>query len=72
MREKKIDFIPYTVYQDICRAHEITAEQDQKTLIGFLHDLGLVLHYRDHPILEDTNVLNPEWVTGGVYAIINH
>lgn len=66
------DYIPYTHYQDLCRTHEITAEQDQKTLLGFLHDLGAVLHFLDHPILEENNVLNPAWVTGGVYAIINH
>jgi len=71
MSEGRVDFLPYTRYQEICAAHDVTKAEDQKTLIGFLHDLGIVLHFRDHPILEDTNVLNPEWVTQGVYAIIN-
>src|SRR5262249_7603623 len=46
----------------------------QTTLIRFLHDLGVVLNFNDedNPYkLKDTTILNPEWVTDGVYAIIN-
>jgi len=60
------DYIPYSEYQRMCEAQDID-EQSQETLIGFLHDLGIVLHFPEYP----TNVLNPEWVTTGVYKIIN-
>jgi internalin A len=32
--------------------------------------LGLALHFGKDPRLHDTRVLNPGWVTGGVYAVI--
>lgn len=65
------DYISYRRYQTMCEEENIPDDISRETLIGFLHDLGIVLHFRDHPILEDTNVLNPEWVTRGVYKILN-
>ncbi len=65
------DFIPYEAYLDICQAHGVTDERSQRTLIGFLHDLGIVLNFQDDPRLEDTNILNPQWVANGVYRILN-
>lgn len=66
------DFISYDWYQEICEEAGIRSEKDQKTLIGFLHDLGVVLNYRDDPRLEETSILNPEWVTNAVYKILNN
>jgi internalin A len=66
------DFISYEKYQDLCQKIDINNPQDQKTLIGFLHDLGIILNFQDDQRLQDTNVLNPEWVTSGVYDILNN
>jgi internalin A len=66
------DYIPYESYLELCREHRITDERSQRTLIGFLHDLGIVLNFQDDPRLEDTNILNPRWVTNGVYRILNN
>lgn len=71
LEEMEENFISYEYYQRLCETENITDETSQRTLIGFLNDLGIILHFRDHPILEDTNVLNPEWVTKGVYQILN-
>ena len=71
LESMKDDFISYEGYQRMCETVGIQDEVSQRTLIGFLHDLGVVLHYQDHPILEDTNILNPEWVTKAVYQILN-
>jgi internalin A len=65
------DFIPYSEYEVLCNEGGITDETSQSTLIGFLHDLGSVLNFRDDPRLQETNILNPEWVTNGVYRILN-
>ncbi len=65
------DYISQEEYEEMCRSQGIDDEQSQRTLLVFLHDLGIVLHYQDHPILGDTNILNPEWVTKGVYQILN-
>ncbi len=63
------DFVPYHEYLHMCEAEGVGDDLSQRTLIGFLHDLGVVLNFQDDPRLEETNILNPEWVTGGVYRI---
>ena len=65
------DYIPYAEYIQICRSKGIVNEDNQRTLIGFLHDLGVMLNFQDDRRLEDTNILNPVWVTNGVYQILN-
>ncbi len=65
------DFISYGEYIGICFQNQIPEEQNQTQLIGLLHNLGLVLNFRDHPILQSTNVLNPAWVTEGIYALLS-
>jgi len=70
IEDMKCDYIPYPDYVKLCEERGIN-EQSQQTLIGFLHDLGVVLNFRDDPRLEDTNILNPVWVTNGVYQILN-
>jgi small GTP-binding protein len=66
------DYISYTEYEGLCQSQEVTDERSQQTLIGFLHDLGVVLNFREDLRLQDTNILNPEWVTNGVYRILNY
>ncbi|WP_292733885.1 COR domain-containing protein [Nostoc sp. JL31] len=65
------DFISYNRYIGICHENKIPEEQNQEQLIDLLHRLGLVLNFRDHPILRDTNVLKPNWVTEGIYALLS-
>jgi internalin A len=65
------DFISYSKYACICEKKTISEEPNQEQLIDLLHRLGLVLSFRDHPILQSTNVLNPDWVTQGIYALLS-
>ncbi len=65
------DFISYSQYACICALNQIPEEHNQEQLIGLLHNLGLVLNFRDHPILQSTSVLNPDWVTQGIYALLS-
>ncbi|MDF5706441.1 MAG: COR domain-containing protein, partial [Nostoc sp. S4] len=65
------DFISYNRYIGICYENKIPEEQNQEQLIDLLHRLGLVLNFREHPILKDTNVLKPNWVTEGIYALLS-
>jgi len=71
--EEARQYISYERYVEMCEAAGVKDSASQETLIGFLHDLGVVLNFRDDPdmLLEETNVLNPEWVTNGVYQILN-
>jgi internalin A len=65
------DFITEGRYATMCAKHQITAETDQKQLLRLLHNLGIVLNFEDHPILQSTNILNPHWVTEGIYALLS-
>ncbi|HEY5729424.1 MAG TPA: COR domain-containing protein, partial [Anaerolineales bacterium] len=65
------NFITQDKYLNLCGANDVGDETSQHTLIGFLHDLGVVLHFQDDPRLEALGILNPQWVTNGVYKILN-
>jgi internalin A len=65
------DYIEYHQYKQICTDKRISDDQSQKTLVGFLHDLGIALNFSEDPRLQQDSVLNPEWVTNGVYSILN-
>ena len=68
-REK--NFIAQDEYLSLCGTNEITDETSRHALIRLLHDLGVVLHFQDDPRLEALGILNPQWVTNGVYKILN-
>jgi len=64
------NFISIDAYKEICMKEDITEKTDQDTLVDFLNDLGVILHFNDFELL-DTHVLEPKWVTNAVYRIIN-
>lgn len=64
------DTLPYENYVELCQAEGIYHEAAQRTLARFLHDLGAALNFQDDRRLAGTHVLNPEWVTGGIYTIL--
>ncbi len=67
-----VNWLPLRRAQDTLWSVLKTSDDfSHRNLIRFLHDLGIALNYQDHPILQDRNILNPEWVTGGVYKILN-
>jgi internalin A len=63
------DYVSYETYLAVCRSNGVTEEETQKKLLERLHELGIILNFGTR--IQDTNVLNPEWVTAGVYAILN-
>jgi len=65
------NFVTFDRYLELCAANEVNDETGQRTLIGFLHDLGVILHFQEDPRLEALGILNPQWVTNGVYKILN-
>lgn len=65
-----INYISCKKYEEICKTEKINSIESQEILLDFLHDLGVVIHFKDLP-LKDLNVINPKWVTTAVYNIIN-
>jgi internalin A len=64
------DFISYEEYEKMCVEEQIIGEAAQSILEDFLIDLGVLLHFKDMPLL-DTYILEPEWITQAVYKIVN-
>ena len=54
----------------ICEINGVKDKSSQQTLLQFLNDLGVVLYFKQLNLI-DIYVLDPHWVTIGVYRIIN-
>jgi internalin A len=64
------NYIDFETYREICRSHGEADPHKQERLALYLHLLGIALNYNEDDRLKDTNILNPHWVTKGVYRII--
>jgi len=64
------NFLTYRRYVNLCARYGERRPKAQADLAAILHALGLALYFGKDPRLHDTRVLNPGWVTGGVYAVI--
>ncbi|MEM6831646.1 MAG: COR domain-containing protein, partial [Bacteroidota bacterium] len=70
LEEEGKDFISYTEYVELDFIKDLSAD-DRKINLKLLSMIGAVVSYADDPRLIDTNVINPQWIMDGVYAIIN-
>jgi internalin A len=67
----KVDFVSFHDYRELCRECGESDGNAQEELASRLHDLGVAINFRTDPRLTETHVLNPHWVTGGIYAILS-
>lgn len=70
-RERGAAFMSRADYMELCRKHGIGAggsDLNEEQLLDILDTLGVVVHFRDIRTL-DAMLLNPEWLTKGVYTI---
>jgi internalin A len=65
------NFISYAQFRQVCAEHGETSQADQDSLAQLFHCLGLALNYRNDSRLRDTHILNPFWITEGIYRILN-
>ena len=69
-RDKR-DFIGIEAYLDICQRHGFTRREDKLQLSGYLHDLGICLHFQEDPLLKNVVILKPSWGTDAVYRVLD-
>lgn len=69
--EQKQSWLSFSEFSRFCRERGVAELKDQHALADCLHALGLMLCYREHPVLHDIGVLNPLWVTDGIYQMLN-
>ncbi|MGK7896403.1 MAG: COR domain-containing protein [Xenococcus sp. (in: cyanobacteria)] len=68
------NYISLQDYLDICETNGFTKLKDKLQLSGYLHDLGVCLHFQDEEdsILYKTVILKPEWGTSAVYTVLDN
>lgn len=71
LSEMADNYISFEQYRAICQTDGETDYGAQDSLAVHLHSLGIALNYKDDPRLRDTHVLNPHWVTSGIYTLLN-
>jgi internalin A len=64
------NYITENEYFEICRKH-YRNQEGALFLSDYFHDLGVILHFQDDLDLKDTVILNNEWITTGVYKILD-
>lgn len=72
LRDQGVDYIPYEQFLNICAQYKMVEPERVNLVDGFFHDLGIFLHFRDDLNLADTVFLNHEWVTAGVYRVLDN
>jgi internalin A len=55
----------------LCDTHGFKRHEDKLQLSGYLHDLGVCLHFQDDAVLEEIVILKPEWGTTAVYKVLD-
>ncbi|MCB9069243.1 MAG: GTP-binding protein [Calditrichae bacterium] len=69
--QQEMEYISYQEYLDICLSYSLN-EKRALHLSSFFHDLGVFLHFQDDIELFDTVFLDHEWVTDGVYKVLDN
>lgn len=64
------DWIEYKEFYQICISEGLNQIQTD-ILDEYLHDLGIIIHFRDRLELRDMVILKPEWATKAVYKILD-
>ncbi|AFY99750.1 COR domain-containing protein [Calothrix sp. PCC 6303] len=65
------NYITQDEFLTLCDIHGFKRREDKLQLSGYLHDLGVCLHFQDDPILKNWIILKPEWGTTAVYTVLD-
>jgi len=62
-------YISLKKYQSICLKNKVDNPISQEVILQYLNDLGILVYFDDF-ILSKKQILNPRWITEGIYKII--
>lgn len=63
------NFIDFETFKDWCNNENYHDNEKQKSLLKILDSVGSIVFF-DKPILNQLQILNPEWITTGAYSIL--
>lgn len=58
-------------FLQLCHDNGFTRTEDALQLSQYLHDLGVILHFQEDPLLKYIVILKPEWGTGATYRVLD-
>lgn len=70
-KPRRRNFLTVDQYRNLCEEHGEASPESQNNLSLFLHRLGIALNFSEDPRLHDKHVLNPHWLTTGIYTLLN-
>ncbi len=65
------NYIGIDEYAEVCRRNGIRDRARMMVLSGYLHDLGVILHFQEDPLLSRMLVLKPNWGTRALYKVLD-
>ncbi len=68
--QRRTPYMEYTTFQAICAQHGEREDGGQRYLANVFHTLGIALNYGRDARLRDSTVLDPRWVTDGIYRLL--
>ncbi len=74
LEKDKRNYISLDEYLALCQNNGFTQLKDKLQLSGYLHDLGVCLHFQEEEdsLLYKTVILKPEWGTDAVYKVLDN
>jgi internalin A len=70
LEQRNENYIPASAFHALCDDCGFRGRDDQLQLSGYLHDLGVFLHFQRDDALSQLVILKPEWVTRAVYRVL--
>jgi internalin A len=68
---RRKNFLTLDEFRSVCEKFGETDPGKQDSLSVMLHRLGIALNFSDDKRLNDRHVLNPHWLTTGIYTLLN-
>ncbi|OQP58274.1 hypothetical protein A3860_08115 [Niastella vici] len=62
-------YVKYDQYEAWCAEEDYNDPEQQRNLLRILDSVGSIVFF-DKPVLNELQVLNPEWISTGAYAIL--
>jgi internalin A len=66
------NYITQTEFLTLCDTYGFKRREDKLQLSGYLHDLGVCLHFQEDSVLKNWIILKPEWGTAAVYKVLDN
>ena len=72
IRKVQSNYISYTEFIHLCSDGRLISDKKELAFFSdYLHDLGDIIHFKEDSILKNIVIINPQWATKAVYALID-